>query len=159
MHVLADQQQGECGDAGRDPVLAPPGRELGFGIEGDRGIGMYGAFVWAAIALAGNIKALAVRGRVHAVFSIYADKPVHDVATALAQLVDVWHLYQMKGRRALDIEGLESVLRVAHHAAKIMIHGSLREALRIVDDCEPLDTVVIFGSFEVAGEALEILDA
>ena len=54
---------------------------------------------------------------------------------------------------------LESALRVAHHAAKIMIHGSLREALRIVDDCDPLDTVVIFGSFEVAGEALEILDA
>lgn len=29
------------------------GRDLGFGIDGDRGIGMYGAFVWALVAGAG----------------------------------------------------------------------------------------------------------
>ena len=29
------------------------GRDLGFGIDGDRGIGMYGALVWSGIALGG----------------------------------------------------------------------------------------------------------
>ncbi|MFN3255830.1 MAG: hypothetical protein ACE37B_09040 [Ilumatobacter sp.] len=29
------------------------GRDLGFGVEADRGIGMYGGLVWAAVALAG----------------------------------------------------------------------------------------------------------
>lgn len=111
----------------------------------------------AAIALSGNISALGVRGRVHAVFSIYADKPVHDVAVALAPNVDVWHIYEMHGPRALGIEALESALHVARHDAKIKIHPGLREAMGIIDDCDPLDVVVIFGSFEVAGEALKIL--
>ena len=29
------------------------GRDLGFGVDADRGIGMYGGFVWAAVAAAG----------------------------------------------------------------------------------------------------------
>ena len=31
------------------------GRDLGFGIEGDRGIGMWGALIWSGIALAGAV--------------------------------------------------------------------------------------------------------
>ncbi|MDX1346081.1 MAG: bifunctional folylpolyglutamate synthase/dihydrofolate synthase, partial [Sedimenticolaceae bacterium] len=111
----------------------------------------------AAIALAGNLAALTERGRVHAIFSIYADKPVTEIVRALAPIVDVWHLYALKSSRALDIESLESAVKVADHAAKIIVHDTLDEALGIVNDCDPLETVVIFGSFEVAGEALRAL--
>ncbi|MGD9094765.1 MAG: bifunctional tetrahydrofolate synthase/dihydrofolate synthase [Chromatiales bacterium] len=111
----------------------------------------------AAIALAGNLAALTERGRVHAIFSIYADKPVTEVVRALAPIVDVWHLYALKSSRALDIESLESAVKVADHGAKVMVYDTLDEAIRIVNDCDPLETVVIFGSFEVAGEALRAL--
>ena len=111
----------------------------------------------AAIALAGNLAALTERGRVHAIFSIYADKPVTDVVRALAPVVDVWHLYAMKSSRGLDIESLESAVRVADHAAKVIVHASLEEALGIIRDIDPLETLVIFGSFEVAGGALGAL--
>ena len=111
----------------------------------------------AAIALAGNLAALTERGRVHAIFSIYADKPVTEVVRALAPIVDVWHLYALKSSRALAIENLESAVKVADHAAKVIVHDTLDEALGIVRDCDPLETVVIFGSFEVAGEALRAL--
>ena len=112
----------------------------------------------AAIALAGNLEAVSERARVHAVFSIYADKPVTDVVRALAPVVDVWHLYALKSSRGLDIESLESAVRVADYGAKVIVHASLDEALGIVRDCDPLETVVIFGSFEVAGAALQALD-
>jgi dihydrofolate synthase/folylpolyglutamate synthase len=111
----------------------------------------------AAIALAGNLAALTERGRVHAIFSIYADKPVTEVVRALAPIVDVWHLYALKSSRALDIESLEAAVKVADHAAKVIVHDGLDSAIRIVSDCDPLETVVIFGSFEVAGEALRAL--
>ncbi|MEJ2320975.1 MAG: bifunctional folylpolyglutamate synthase/dihydrofolate synthase [Gammaproteobacteria bacterium] len=113
----------------------------------------------AAIALAGNIASLAAGGRVHAIFSIYAGKPVDEIARVLAPHVDSWHIYQMKSSRALDIEALQLALSDARHDASIAIHDSLREALRVLEECDPLDVVVIFGSFEVAGEALEILNA
>jgi len=111
----------------------------------------------AAIALAGNLAALTERGRVHAIFSIYADKPVTEIVRALAPIVDVWHLYALKSSRALDIESLESAVKVADHAAKVIVYDTLDEAIRIINDCDPLETVVIFGSFEVAGEALRAL--
>ncbi|MGD1991180.1 MAG: hypothetical protein PVF16_06225, partial [Chromatiales bacterium] len=111
----------------------------------------------AAIALAGNLAAVTERGRVHAIFSIYADKPVTEVVRALAPIVDVWHLYAMKSSRALDIGSLETAVRVADHAAKVILHTSLEEALDIIRDIDPLETLVIFGSFEVAGEALDAL--
>ena len=111
----------------------------------------------AAIALAGNLAAVTERGRVHAIFSIYADKPVTKVVSALAPIVDVWHLYALKSSRALDIESLESAVKVADHAAKVIVHDTLDEAISIINDCDPLETVVIFGSFEVAGEALRAL--
>jgi len=112
----------------------------------------------AAIALAGNLSTLTERGRDHAIFSMYVDKPVTEVVRALAPIVDVWHLYALKSSRALDIESLESAVKLADHAAKIIVHQGLGEAIRIVNDCDPLETVVIFGSFEVAGEALRVLD-
>ncbi|MEJ2316453.1 MAG: bifunctional tetrahydrofolate synthase/dihydrofolate synthase [Gammaproteobacteria bacterium] len=111
----------------------------------------------AAIALAGNLAGLTERGRVHAIFSIYADKPVTEVVRALAPIVDVWHLYALTSSRALDIESLASAVKVADHGAKVMLYDTLDEAIRIVNDCDPLETVVIFGSFEVAGEALRVL--
>ena len=113
----------------------------------------------SASALAGNIASLAGGGLVHAIFSIYAGKPVDELARVLVPHVDSWHIYEMKSSRALDIEAMESALRTAQHDANIVIHGSLPEALRILEECDPLDVVVIFGSFEVAGEALEILNA
>ncbi|MGD8556405.1 MAG: bifunctional tetrahydrofolate synthase/dihydrofolate synthase [Chromatiales bacterium] len=111
----------------------------------------------AAIALAGNLAAVTERGRVHAIFSIYTDKPVTEVVRALAPIVDVWHLYAMKSSRALDIGSLEAAVKVADHAAKVIVHASLEEALEIIPDIDPLETLVIFGSFEVAGEALDAL--
>jgi len=92
-----------------------------------------------------------------AVFSIFADKPVQAVISALRDQVTGWYFYTLQGKRAASLTSLQNALR-DYGVTDAYPHDSLASALAAaLQDCHAHEGVVIFGSFEVAGAALALL--
>lgn len=111
----------------------------------------------AAAALATTLETLRYPGKLRALFSIYADKPLHDVVAALDHAVDAWHLYPLDDPRGVGSEALYKGVRTAAHA-EVAMHASLQDAWRAARQASDAgDVILIFGSFQVVGEALALL--
>jgi dihydrofolate synthase/folylpolyglutamate synthase len=92
----------------------------------------------------------------HAVASFYADKPIEAIGIELRELISHWHIYVLKGARAASSDVLEKKLRQAGVESCIDTCSSFKQAIGVARTAAGIDGgVVIFGSFEVAGAALE----
>jgi len=92
------------------------------------------------------------------VFGLYADKDAQAIIAAISPLVHFWHLTQVNEARALPAEQLFSCLPASHQAraeTSVSVQQALGNAIR---SSAGIDTIVVFGSFPVVGEALEYLD-
>ena len=95
---------------------------------------------------------------IRVVFGLYADKDVQAIIAAIGPMVHFWHLTQVSEARALPVEQLMACLPVADQAraeSTVSVQQALENAIR---SSEGTDTIVVFGSFPVVGEALEYLD-
>lgn len=112
----------------------------------------------AAAALAATLRTLPRRGRLCAVFSMFADKPIREVVAAVDDLVDCWHLYELASKRGCSGAELHAVVQRQAGPHKAVLHGSLPEAFAAARRSSTAeDAILVFGSFEVVGEALEYL--
>ncbi len=112
----------------------------------------------AAHVLAAAMAARTDISRWRAVFSIFADKPVQAVIGALRDQVTGWYFYALQGKRAASLTSLQNALQDAGVADAAYPHNDLASALAAaLHACQSNEGVVIFGSFEVAGEALALL--
>ena len=96
--------------------------------------------------------------RIRVVFGLYADKDAQAIIAAISPLVHFWHLTQVNEARALPAEQLFSCLPASHQAraeTSVSVQQALGNAIR---SSAGIDTIVVFGSFPVVGEALEYLD-
>ena len=111
----------------------------------------------AAAQLAATLAAHPAEGRTHAIVGMLEDKDVAGSAAALADVIDVWHAAPIDVERGLGAQP------VAHRIAAALDKpcawfDTLDDAMAAVAaDCEPCDRVVVFGSFRIAGPALERL--
>ena len=95
---------------------------------------------------------------IRVVFGLYADKDVQSIIAAIGPMVHFWHLTQVSEARALPVEQLMACLPLADQARAeptVSVQQALENAIR---SSVGTDTVVVFGSFPVVGEALEYLD-
>jgi dihydrofolate synthase/folylpolyglutamate synthase len=95
---------------------------------------------------------------IRVVFGLYADKDVQAIIAAIGPMVHFWHLTQVSEARALPVEQLMACLPVADQAraeSTVSVQQALENAIR---SSVGTDTIVVFGSFPVVGEALEYLD-
>ena len=95
---------------------------------------------------------------IRVVFGLYADKDVQAIIAAIGPMVHFWHLTQVSEARALPVEQLMACLPLADQAraeSTVSVQQALENAIR---SSEGTDTIVVFGSFPVVGEALEYLD-
>jgi dihydrofolate synthase/folylpolyglutamate synthase len=92
------------------------------------------------------------------VFGLYADKDVQAIIAAIGPMVHFWHLTQVSEARALPVEQLMMNLPAADQILAEMtvsVQQALENAIR---SSGGTDTIVVFGSFPVVGEALEYID-
>ena len=112
----------------------------------------------AAAALAANLSVMRNSGKVRAVFSMLADKPLQAVVATLEDALDEWHLYALDDERGFSGEALYAGVEQAVEHAEVISHDSLQDALQAVKQASaPGDSILIFGSFLVVGEALEMM--
>lgn len=93
-----------------------------------------------------------------AVMSMFADKPIGAVVAELDEQVDAWYIYPLASARAISLDELEKRMLAAG------IHGSVHREADFDQAYQQAyamlgehDGLIIFGSFEVAGEAIEKL--
>ena len=112
----------------------------------------------AAAVLAGNLGSMQFRGKLRALFSMYADKPLQAVVAALENAVDEWYIYPLDDERGSSSEELHAaVLQAAGHAG-VNSSDSLRDAFQDAKKASAAgDVILIFGSFRVVGEALKMV--
>ena len=95
---------------------------------------------------------------IRVVFGLYADKDVQSIIAVIGPMVHFWHLTQVSEARALPVEQLMACLPLADQAraeSTVSVQQALENAIR---SSVGTDTIVVFGSFPVVGEALEYLD-
>jgi dihydrofolate synthase/folylpolyglutamate synthase len=113
----------------------------------------------SAQVLAGNLSKFGETGKKYAIFSMYADKPVEKVVQILADKFDHWFLYPLDSERGMNRADIEK--RVVHElaAGNSTILSSLQDAWQHgCLKCEAGDSLVFFGSFEVIGNVLKLIE-
>jgi len=111
----------------------------------------------SASVLAQFIKAKQVKGRVHAVFSILADKQLNEVVKPFIGLIDQWHIAPLESARSLPVLDLYRYL-TDDCSQQCLKHDSIQLALQEVKrTINSNDLVICFGSFYVVEACLEAL--
>ncbi len=109
----------------------------------------------AAISLAGYLEEQTLRGDIHALLGIYADKDIESVTGALAPYIKTWHLTAMEEARAASTDEIED--RLADQ-----VRGNSTAYVKIPDAVTGIlsrakaeDLILVFGSFPVVAGGLQ----
>ncbi len=109
----------------------------------------------AAAALATNLSAWPMPGKIYAVFAVMADKDMDAIFAAMGRVVDHWCLTTVAVQRAAPAGQLAEVLRRAVPGAAYDLFPGVGEALRALEPkMQANDRVVVFGSFYTVAAAL-----
>ncbi len=112
----------------------------------------------AAAVLAANLASMQLHGKLRALFSMYADKPLQAVVATLENVVDEWYLYPLDDVRGCSVEELSAAVLQAGGDAEVNCSDSLQNAFQDAKQASAAgDVILIFGSFGVVGEALEMM--
>jgi dihydrofolate synthase/folylpolyglutamate synthase len=104
-----------------------------------------------AKVLAENLARFPCSGQTRAVFAMMADKDIPAVIETMSGLVDSWYLASLPVPRAATARQLDDFLG----GQKTQIFDDVRVALRTaVNDSDPDDRIVVFGSFYTVAAAL-----
>jgi len=109
----------------------------------------------AVSALAEQLQAERVQGTTRAVFSMLQDKDIAGTIEVMKDCVDSWYLAELEGPRALGISELRTSLsgvEVADLTTSTLPRAVYRAALQ---DSQPGDRIVVFGSFYLVGDILD----
>ncbi len=110
-------------------------------------------------ALARNLDAMGFYPRTHAVFGAMRDKALGEIVAQMAPLVDHWHFCDLppaRAARAADLASLPRPPGPGGTSALVSAHASPAVALAAaVAAAEPVDRIVVFGSFYTVGGVLE----
>ncbi|MYB33624.1 MAG: bifunctional folylpolyglutamate synthase/dihydrofolate synthase [Gammaproteobacteria bacterium] len=100
-----------------------------------------------------------VQGNTIAIFGALIDKKPDEVICPILSHVDCWHLAGVSGERGQSSTDLKSRLKDICDCNHIACHDNPKTAYRhVMDLAEPHDRIVVFGSFHVAGDILELLE-
>jgi dihydrofolate synthase/folylpolyglutamate synthase len=114
----------------------------------------------AVAALAVNLDQMGFYPRTMAVFGAMRDKDIGEILLRIAPLIDAWHVCALPAARAATTDELVAALALAQQAtgsrAAIQAHAGPREALlAALAASDPVDRIVVFGSFYTVGGVLK----
>lgn len=113
----------------------------------------------AAAVLASNLRALPSRGRTFAICGILADKDALGVAAALSGCIDEWWLPTTEGARGTSGAALAARIAPALEAPRHLAHDVAAACAAALAAADPLDRIVVFGSFHTVGPAMDWLES
>jgi dihydrofolate synthase/folylpolyglutamate synthase len=108
--------------------------------------------------LAVNLDQMGFFPRTHAVFGAMHDKDLAGLLAHMVPLVDAWHFTDLPTPRAARACDLEALIDAATRARGVTVqsHAGPSEALRAaLAAADPLDRIVVFGSFYTVGGVLK----
>ncbi len=109
----------------------------------------------SARVLADYLSSRPCTGETIAVVGLLADKPVSDILGQLDESVDRWVTVGLPGPRGLDAQELSARLTTSA-GGSVAARESVREGLQMAESmARPEDRIVVFGSFQTVGPALE----
>lgn len=96
--------------------------------------------------------------KVHAVYAALADKDVESVASAMAPVIDCWHLAGLDDvPRGLSVESLAAKLEFCA-LQQVSMQGSVASAIFAAkSSASPSDIIIVFGSFFTVAQARSLL--
>jgi dihydrofolate synthase/folylpolyglutamate synthase len=112
----------------------------------------------AATVLARNLDQMGFYPRTHAVFGAMRDKDLAGIVAPMRPLVDCWYLCDLPLPRAADSAALETVLRAGATGSAVQAtrHAGPEPALAAaLAAADPVDRIVVFGSFLTVGGVLQ----
>jgi dihydrofolate synthase/folylpolyglutamate synthase len=108
--------------------------------------------------LALNLDAMGFYPRTHAVFGAMRDKDIRGFLPRIAPLVDAWHCCDLATPRACTAAELAAAVRTASGERKVEVfeHADAASALQAARAAaDPVDRIVVFGSFYTVGGVLK----
>jgi dihydrofolate synthase/folylpolyglutamate synthase len=112
----------------------------------------------AVAALAENLDAMGFYPTTHAVFGVMADKDLAPMFARIGPMIDRWYFTDLPTPRAARADDLMARWQAQNtrRDASGSVHASPMEALQAaIDQADPTDRIVVFGSFFTVGGVLE----
>ena len=95
------------------------------------------------------------KGKFYAVFSVLEDKSAKDIIAPFIELVDEWHISEIKSARARPMAAILNTIRSINGDALIFTSDNLNEAYMNAYKKSSLDdNILVFGSFYTVSECL-----
>lgn len=108
----------------------------------------------SAKLLADTLYSLDSKGRIHAVFSALKDKDILGLIKPLKNCVDRWYPAQLGVKRAVSANLLLSYFKKAEIYVEICYNNPLLAFETALNQAEPGDLIVVYGSFFTVGHVL-----
>ncbi|VTU33027.1 bifunctional tetrahydrofolate synthase/dihydrofolate synthase [Variovorax sp. PBL-E5] len=112
----------------------------------------------AVAALAENLDAMGFYPTTHAVFGVMADKDLAPMFARIGPMIDRWHFTDLPTARAAQAADLLARWQAQNTRADASgsVHAAPMAALRAaIEQANPADRIVVFGSFFTVGGVLE----
>lgn len=107
-----------------------------------------------AQVLAQSLRAQPCAGQTHAVMSMLADKDIDGVISVMCDVIDVWHVAGLDVPRGVSGAQLAGRLQAAG-ITSVHVHANVTAAYQQAGShAQPIDRVVVFGSFYTVAEVL-----
>ncbi len=114
----------------------------------------------AAKALAAYLANNPVSGKTYALFSMLKDKDIKQVVSIMSPAIDEWHIVPLGGTRGMTINELNQALSDQIGEAELIPHNDFKSTYQSLKNISNFkDRVVVFGSFLVVSEILQISEA
>jgi dihydrofolate synthase/folylpolyglutamate synthase len=112
----------------------------------------------AVAALAENLDAMGFYPTTHGVFGVMADKDLAPILARIGPLIDRWYFTDLPTPRAAKADDLLARWQAQNTRADASgsVHAGPMEALRAaIEQADPADRIVVFGSFFTVGGVLQ----
>ena len=110
-------------------------------------------------ALAENLSGFVVKGQLHVITGMLRDKDIKNSLSALSEHADYWYLVTTPGERGLAADELLGIVAELAPGKACYLHDNVSEAYdSVLQYAKEQDTVLVTGSFLIAGQFLEIED-
>jgi len=114
----------------------------------------------SALALAKYLDEQPTAGKTFALFSMLKDKDIQQVLSIMDRHIDEWHVVGLEGSRGLSTTELTLLMKAAHIDSEIIPHKCFSDAVHFLKkDSKNKDKVVVFGSFLVVSNVIEVWDS
>ncbi len=111
----------------------------------------------SALALSMYLDEKPTKGKTFALFSMLKDKDIKQVLSIMNKQIDEWHIVSLEGSRGITTKALTQIMKSANIKSKVIPHECFSEAVQsLKKDCKNKDKVVVFGSFLVVSNVIEI---